>query len=104
MNLNNLADEIRTINAANGWNIPVPLDWENAYKIPAILALITSEVSEALEAFRKDDNLNFGEELADIIIRVLDLSGGMDVDMEKEISAKLEKNKARSYRHGGKKV
>jgi NTP pyrophosphatase (non-canonical NTP hydrolase) len=40
--------------------------WET---VPEKLCLIHSEVSEALEAHRKDDKENFAEEIADIIIR-----------------------------------
>ena len=103
--LNTLAQEIVNINKANGWNIAHGADWdENPHKIPAILALIHSEVSEALEAFRGDDYGNFREELADVLIRVLDLSGGMGIDIDTEVKEKLEKNKSRGYRHGGKRV
>lgn len=103
--LNSLAKEIVEINKSNGWNVAKPADWDdNVYKIPAILALIHSEVSEALEGFRKNDFENFKEELADIIIRCLDCTGGMDIDIGEEISKKLEKNKLRGYKHGGKKV
>jgi NTP pyrophosphatase (non-canonical NTP hydrolase) len=59
------------------------------------LALIHGEVSEALEALRKDDHLNFAEELADVVIRVADLAGGSGVDLEGEITRKMAKNKAR---------
>ena len=102
--MNELASQIRDINAGNGWNVTEARDWDSTYKVPAILALIHSEVSEALEAFRNRDKQNFGEELADIVIRVLDCAPGLGVDMDKEIAAKLEKNKARGYRHGGKVV
>lgn len=64
------------------------------------LALIHSEVSEALEALRKGDMENFAEELADIVIRVADTAGGLDIDLEGEIIKKMEKNKKRGYKHG----
>jgi len=73
--------------------------------IPEVLALIHSEVSEALEAHRNDvhDNTNsLGAELADIIIRTLDAARGWGIDIEAEIKAKHEYNQGRSYRHGGK--
>lgn len=66
------------------------------------LALIHSEVSEALEADRMGDQENFAEELADVVIRVLDLCGSMGINLEKAIAEKMEKNKDRSYKHGGK--
>lgn len=99
-----LENEIVEINRNNGWNVCQPQDWEDDYKIPAILALIHSEVSEALEAFRKDDRANFVEELADVYIRLLDCTGGLRVDLALAIEQKLEKNRKRGYRHGGKRV
>ena len=103
--LNKLGQEIVRINADNGWNVTVPDDWlESRYKIPAVLALIHSEVSEALEAFRNNDVYNFSEEMADILIRVLDCAVGLGIDMDFEVSKKLERNKSRGFRHGGKLV
>ncbi|GAA0735192.1 MazG nucleotide pyrophosphohydrolase domain-containing protein [Clostridium oceanicum] len=64
------------------------------------LMLITGEVSEAHEALRKKDYENFKEELADIILRVSDLAGGLDIDLEEELKKKMEKNKNRPYKHG----
>lgn len=103
-NMNELAKEIILINTANGWNCTKPEQWADTYKIPAVLALVHTEVSEAVEAFREDDKVNFAEELADVIIRVLDLCGGLEIDIDTEIRKKLEKNKTRSHRHGGKRV
>lgn len=103
-NLNQLAADIREINRANGWNVTEPHQWADKYKVPAILALIHSEVSEALEAFRGDDKANFEEELADVIIRVLDCAGGLDFDIDAAVLSKMEKNRGRGYRHGGKRV
>jgi NTP pyrophosphatase (non-canonical NTP hydrolase) len=103
--LNDLATEVIEINKANGWRVTQPHEWfDDPYKIPAILALIHSEVSEALEGFRHDDKENFAEELADIVIRVLDLAGGLGIDLDREIHVKMEKNRERGYRHGGKRV
>lgn len=66
------------------------------------LALIHSEVSEALEADRKGDDDNFVEELADVCIRVFDLCGLMNIDLEKAILDKMEFNKSRQHMHGSK--
>lgn len=82
-----------------------PEDWSaTEYKVPAVLALIHSEVSEALEAFRTNDRDHFEEEVADIVIRCLDLSGGLSIDLDEQVRLKLEKNRQRGFRHGGKRV
>lgn len=103
-NLKELGKVVLEINTANGWNVLRPDQWADTYKVPAVLALIHSEVSEALEAFRKDDKQNFEEELADVVIRVIDCSAGLGLDLDKAIAEKLEKNKKRGFRHGGKRV
>jgi NTP pyrophosphatase (non-canonical NTP hydrolase) len=99
-----LGKEILEINTANGWNVVKPNEWEDTYKVPAVLALIHSEVSEALEGFRGRDKENFTEELADIVIRVFDLAYGLEVDLSQAVTDKLAKNRTRGYRHGGKKL
>jgi NTP pyrophosphatase (non-canonical NTP hydrolase) len=99
-----LADEIREVNLANGWDVMEPRQWGDTYKVPAILALIHTEVSEALEAFRDNDPVNFREELADVLIRVLDLAAGLEFDMDSVVASKLEENRHRGFRHGGKRL
>lgn len=99
-----LAARIREINAANGWDLSKPQDWTDPNRVPCLLMLITTEVSEAMEAFRKDDHANFAEELADVLIRVLDIAPGLGVDLDAEVEKKLLKNAQRGFRHGGKKV
>ena len=107
--LETLGRVILRINKDNGWNVTGPGSWEGLqdggkYKIPAIIALIHSEASEALEAYRHGDVENFKEELADIVIRVLDCMAGLEMDLVGPIIAKLKKNRTRGYRHGGKVV
>lgn len=102
--LDELATRIRDVNRANGWNVFKTEEWGNQYKIPGILALIHSEVSEALEAFRRDDGENFTEELADILIRVLDVAGGMTDQFQEVVEAKIQKNSKRGHRYGGKRL
>jgi NTP pyrophosphatase (non-canonical NTP hydrolase) len=102
--LDMLAKEIRSINAANGWNVIQVSEWSKEYKVLALLALIHSEVSEAVEAVRHDDIENFLEEMADVLIRVLDCVGGFGSGFDKIVADKLEKNRNRGYRHGGKRV
>lgn len=68
-----------------------------------LLALIHSEISEALEGYRKnkmDDHLPHRKmievELADAIIRIGDLAGSMDLDLEGAIHEKMEYNANRA--------
>ena len=70
--------------------------------VPKCLALIHSEVSEALEAHRVGDMEEFGEELADIIIRIGDLAEAEGINLTEEIQDKMEKNEGRAYKHGKK--
>ena len=71
-----------------------------------------SEVSEALECYResepplhyRDDGKPEGivSELADIVIRVLDLCEHMGYPLVEAMSRKADYNDGRPYRHGGK--
>lgn len=79
------------------WSNPDPLI------VPVKLCLIHSEISEAMEAHRKgvnDDHLpnrpGIEVELADAIIRILDLSGRLHLDIEGAIIDKLEYNSKRA--------
>ena len=99
-----VGDEIHANKLRHGWKVTTSEDWEDQHEIPAVLALIHSEVLEALEAFRKNDKANFQEELADIGIRLIGLSHGMGIDLKAAILAKVEKNRTREHRHGGKRV
>lgn len=102
--LNELAKEIREIALSKGWDNLTPAIWQDKYIVPTFLALIHSETSEGLEAFRKNDKENFKEEMADMLIRVLDLAAGLEIDMDQAVADKMEKNRNRPFRHGGKKV
>ena len=66
----------------------------------AVLALVHSEVSEALEADREGDTAGYAVELADIVIRVLDHAEEVGVDLEAEVLTKMEANRDRAYKHG----
>lgn len=66
------------------------------------LMLAVSELGEGLEALREGDMDGFKEELADVVIRIADLCGGLGIDLEKEILRKMDANESRSYKHGKK--
>jgi NTP pyrophosphatase (non-canonical NTP hydrolase) len=62
-----------------------------------------------IKYFNYEENLNhltvkqeedLTEELADIIIRTLDLAGGLDLNIGESIMKKIEKNYERPHRHG----
>lgn len=76
------------------------LDPNDVHHVLSKLALIHSEVSEALEAARKGDDENFAEELADILIRIFDLAGATRVNLGFALIQKMNKNKTRPYKHG----
>lgn len=82
--------------------------------VAAKLCLVHSELSEALEALRDGDlKMRAGEdgkpegvesELADTIIRILDLSEALGLDMGKAIADKMAYNEQRAFQHGGRKL
>ena len=75
-----------------------------------MLALVHSEVSEGLEAYRKDlndDKLTHRPglevELADAVIRIIDTAYALGYDLAGAILEKHEYNTGRERMHGGKK-
>lgn len=71
----------------------------NYYITTTLIMLMVTELSEAVEALRKDDMSNFKEELADVAIGLFDLAGGLEIDLENEINKKMEINKNREKMH-----
>lgn len=122
-------DAVNAINVANGWH-------DDHRRFGEDIALLHSEVSEMLEAFRDhslDDvvqithedrtfkvlaastpaldyaahgvipkPVSVGSEAADVLIRLLDTCSRYGIDLAAETARKLDFNKTRGYKHGGK--
>ncbi len=74
------------------------MGWHNGTVLEK-LALIASEVGEAVNECRHEKpSENFGEELADICLRVFDLAHEQGVNLQKEIFDKMIKNEDRGTR------
>lgn len=77
--------------------------WETPRPILELICLMHCELSEAAEAYRnKEGDERIVEELADVLIRIFDLCGARNWDLEKAVLRKMEFNKTRPHRHGGK--
>ena len=84
--------------------------YENPPNIATRIALMHSELSEALEADRRgnppDDKIpEFGgieAELGDVMIRILDMAEHEGLDVIGAMMTKAKMNEGRAYKHGGK--
>lgn len=115
---NEIAKEIHQNAVEHGW-------WDEPRTFGEIVALCHSELSEALEELRTNRPMMYfvetngfvvtdmserkyekpegiAVEMADCIIRILDWAGKEGLDMDAIIREKMEYNKERPYRHGGK--
>jgi len=103
--LNLLGAECVAISKANGWNPMTEvydLDKAKLY-LGTKIALIHTECSEMMEAIRENDIGSLVGEGIDVLIRTLEFLACLkDVDIDKAFRKKMEFNKKRSYRHGGK--
>ncbi len=123
MEIEKIANEIHKINCEKGF-----WDEGNKRNVGELLMLCVSELSEALEAHRDNHFCNiskneksealfasehdyknwfeanvkntFEDEMADSIIRLLDLSIGMDIDLVWHLQSKIKYNKLRKHKHG----
>lgn len=103
--LAHLARDIREVARCKGFSSPTREDFGTRAGTDLILSklmLVCSEAAEACEAARKNDPDNFAEELADIVIRVLDLGESMGFDLEAVVLQKVVANSQRPHMHGGK--
>jgi NTP pyrophosphatase (non-canonical NTP hydrolase) len=72
---------------------------EHYYVFPAKIALIMSELGEAIEEDRKGNPIGVKEELADSIIRIFDLCGYMNIDIDSAVRDKMSANYNRPVKH-----
>lgn len=110
MNLDELAKQLNDTACTKGfWSPLFRMESEDHFIFYAKqLAMIHSEVTEALEALRKDQgDEKFVEELADLVIRTLDLWAGMNKftvnglpSLEETLLRKANINKSRPKLHG----
>lgn len=90
MNINELAEQ--------NYDWVERMGWHNKTTLEA-LALVASEVGEAINECRGEKPTpEFAEELADIVLRVLDIAHWQGIDIEKELQAKMLKNEQRGTR------
>lgn len=145
MNINETVKECYAISSSKGWWEHAPEGEDYTNMVAAKLMLMTSELAEALEELRTQDDISemyftsktatgslckgsyndilqaiqavygensgllpkpegFPSELADVVIRVFDLCGHLDIDLEDAIRTKIKYNKSRTYKHGGKAI
>ena len=115
MTLTELQFRAHRVNVQNGW-------WEDRdamieshpSALPAVvlccIALQHSELSEAVEAIRKHVPLTWSDhtqpdtavrEMAGCVVRIMDLCERMGWDLEKAVTAEIDRNETRGHRHGG---
>lgn len=68
----------------------------NVTDVPFEFMLLTEEVAEAFEAWRKKKP-DLGEELADITIYLMGLAEMLGFNLDDEVAAKMAKNAKRKY-------
>jgi len=114
MHLKTISDwqyEAHKLAREKGW-------WDEDRSIGDLLMLVTCEVAEAFEEYRKghtptevyystDKRGNpkpegIPVELADVVIRIMDFCERYGIDLHSQIRDKMEYNTYRSHRHGGK--
>lgn len=99
-----LSTYVHDIAKEKGW-------WDKERNDGEIIALMHSELSEALEGLRHGNKPSehipefsaVEEEYADVVIRIMDHASARGYDIANAILAKIEYNVGRERMHGGKK-
>lgn len=98
-----IADQVHATAVEKGW-------WDKDRNDGEALMLVVSELAEGLEALRRGnppsdhipDFSGIEEELADVVIRIMDLSMARGWNVAEAILAKARFNETRPHKHGGK--
>ena len=106
MGINDIAKSFHKNAVNHGW-------WDEPRAFGEIIALCHSELSEALEAYRKNEPMvwmngdkpdGMAVEMVDCIIRILDYLAYENMDIEDLLMAKHGYNLTRPFKHGGKRI
>jgi NTP pyrophosphatase (non-canonical NTP hydrolase) len=112
--LEQLANEIHRTAVEKGWWEKEAVGGVQERSIGDQFANFHAEISEAWEDYRNGlrlEEIHFSEtgkpegipvELADTIIRIFDTCGQYNIPLAEAMLLKMEYNKTRPYRHGGK--
>lgn len=101
--LNQLVGEVHSRNVAAGWWSDLKTGERKERNVGELLCLVHSEISEGLEGYRKslpDTHLPHRPmlevEMADAIIRIFDMCGGLGLDLGGAFAEKLAYNAQRA--------